>query len=123
MAERLYDEDGPLIAPDLVVAEVSSAAWKRFRRGEIDSVLADGIANRIAHHFNALTPLRELAPSAMTIARALGHSVYDCFYLALAEREDAALVTADRRLLARVGDTPWKARVTSLAEYASKNAR
>ena len=38
----------------------------------------------------------------MDLARRLGHPVYDCVYLALAEREDAAFVTADQRLLRRL---------------------
>jgi predicted nucleic acid-binding protein len=42
-----------------------------------------------------------LLPRAMGLARRLGHPVYDCVYLALAEREDARFVTADQRLLRR----------------------
>ncbi len=38
----------------------------------------------------------------MGVARRLGHPVYDCVYLALAEREHAAFVTADHRLLRRL---------------------
>ncbi len=38
---------------------------------------------------------------AMDVARRLGHPVYDCAYLALAEREHAAFVTANHRLLRR----------------------
>ena len=36
-------------------------------------------------------------------AHELGHPVYDCLYLALAEREQALVVTADRVFAARVG--------------------
>jgi predicted nucleic acid-binding protein len=39
----------------------------------------------------------------------LRHPVYDCFYLALAEREDATLVTADRRLIGRLAGSRWEA--------------
>lgn len=112
-----------LIAPSLIVAEVCSAVWKRFRRGDTTAAQTDLVAATIRQQFDRLVALDLLAPSAMAIARVLGHSIYDCFYLALAEREGADLVTADRRLLAHVDGTPWKARVTSLAEYASKIAR
>ncbi len=44
----------------------------------------------------------------------LRHPVYDCFYLALAEAEEAPLVTADRRLLTRLTGTPWEERAVSL---------
>ena len=40
--------------------------------------------------------------------------MYDCIYLALAERERAILVTADRRFLARVVRRRVKARVIDL---------
>jgi len=38
----------------------------------------------------------------MDVARRLDHPVYDCVYLALAEREHATFVTADSRLLRRL---------------------
>ena len=40
--------------------------------------------------------------NALNVARRLGHPVYDCVYLALAEREHARFVTADHRLLRRL---------------------
>jgi predicted nucleic acid-binding protein len=49
-----------------------------------------------------LSPTGPLLPRAMEVARRLDHPVYDCVYLALAEREHAAFVTADHRLLRRL---------------------
>ena len=49
---------------------------------------------RVAIETFALMPL---LPSAFAIASAAGHSVYDCIFIALAERENCTLVTADRR--------------------------
>jgi predicted nucleic acid-binding protein len=37
---------------------------------------------------------------ALKIAIALKHPIYDCFYLALAERERAPLISADKKLIA-----------------------
>jgi predicted nucleic acid-binding protein len=51
---------------------------------------------------------RAYVPRALTIARALGHPIYDCVYLALAEAENKPLVTADARFLARLVDSPWR---------------
>jgi predicted nucleic acid-binding protein len=42
---------------------------------------------------------RSLLWEAMAIALRRGCSVYDCLYLALADRIDGRLVTADRRLV------------------------
>ena len=49
---------------------------------------------------------------------AISHSVYDCIYLALADREDCRFVTADRRLRNVVASGPWAPSVISLAELA-----
>jgi predicted nucleic acid-binding protein len=44
-----------------------------------------------------------LAQQALELARTLDHPTYDCLYVALALREEATLVTADRRLLRTLG--------------------
>jgi len=41
----------------------------------------------------------KLIASALRLSLSLGHKVPDCLYLALAEREAATLVTADRVLV------------------------
>ena len=41
-----------------------------------------------------------LVQAALALAFELGHKVPDCLYLALAEREGALLVSADRKLVA-----------------------
>ena len=49
------------------------------------------------------------------MAHELGHPVYDCLYLALAEREQALVVTADRVFAARVGGSRWRNLVENLS--------
>ena len=44
-------------------------------------------------------PLDDLREPALEMAIELRHPIYDCFYLALAQRQRCALVTADRRFL------------------------
>ena len=74
------------------------------------------IAAHITQAYDRLTPLSTLAERALAIAGALDHSVYDCFYLALAEVEAGQLVTADRRLLAKVTGTPFADWIRLLGE-------
>ncbi|MDF2781136.1 MAG: PilT protein domain protein, partial [Geminicoccaceae bacterium] len=57
-------------------------------------------------------PTAILASRAMMLALELDHPVYDCFYLALAESEQSAMLTADRRLLARLS----RSNLAALAE-------
>lgn len=98
-AEALYNEPR-LIAPSLIAAEIGSALWKAVRRG-------DATPDHALIAFDAaLLPLHEIMPSedlrlrALEIAIELDYPIYDCFYLALAERERCALVTADKRFVA-----------------------
>ena len=119
MADRVAATDHLLIAPTLVIAEFCNAVWKRLRSGEVVADHAQLVVARLPEFFNSLVEETNLAPMAMTIARALDHPVYDCFYLALAEKEAAALVTADRRLVERVRGTPWGGRVTALDTWDS----
>lgn len=65
-----------------------------------------GAVAQLANLFHALIPLHLLADEAAGTAIALNHPVYDCFYLALARRENAPLITADKRLAAAAQTLP-----------------
>ena len=69
---------------------------------EISPREADAAFELITHSGLDMRSTGPLVPRAMDLARRLDHPVYDCVYLALAEREHAALVTADQRLLRRL---------------------
>ena len=99
LAEALLADD--LIAPDLLYAEVANILWKKQLRGEMDAA-----TTQIGARWLLQVPLQVhdsagLLADALALALQLQHPAYDCFYLALARRVDAPLVTADRRLHAR----------------------
>ena len=99
LAEVLLDDE--LIVPDLLFAEVGNILWKKQLRGEMTDE-----ATRVGARFLLQVPLEvhdsaALLTDALALALRLQHPAYDCFYLALAQRVDAPLVTADRRLHAR----------------------
>ena len=77
------------------------------------------VAERAPSLFAALVAEIDLAKRASEISLDLEHPAYDCFYLALAEREDAMLVTADRRLVERVRGTRWECRAIALDAWAA----
>jgi predicted nucleic acid-binding protein len=108
-ARRLLEPQSHLIAPDLIVAEVANAMWRRTLAGEGHARQASLTAASLPRFFAWLLPLTPLAARAVEIAAELRHPVYDCFYLALAEREEAMLVTADRRLIERLAGSRWEA--------------
>jgi predicted nucleic acid-binding protein len=102
-----------LIAPDLILAELSNALWKKHRRGEIGPEQAR-LALAEVELSVALIPAASLVHRAFAIAMELKHPVYDCYFLALAEQSGCPLLTADRRLLSRCADTPFAACMVEL---------
>lgn len=99
LAEALLDDE--LIVPDLLFAEVGNILWKKQMRGELDAA-----ATRLGTRWLLQAPLlvhdsASLLADALELALRLRHPAYDCFYVALALRVDALLITADRRLHAR----------------------
>ena len=102
------------IAPDLVVAEVLNTIWKNIRLGRIAVEQIELVAAALPMRFSTLVPLTPLAARAGEIAHALDHPIYDAFYIALAERERCAFVTADDRLQRKARGTPFAKFVTPL---------
>lgn len=93
-----------LVAPDLILAEVGNALWRKARLGAVSREDAAEALLEIRRLFTTLTPLDLLHAHALALALRRDHLVYDCFYVALALREGAPLVTADRRLAERFAD-------------------
>ncbi len=88
-----------LAAPAHWLGEAVNAVWAATRRGELTEDEAQERAATLAEAPIAAVPLGQLASAAMAVALRLGITIYDSLYLALAERQDATLVTDDRRLL------------------------
>jgi predicted nucleic acid-binding protein len=92
-------------APDLIVAEVGNVAWKKAILGEVTAEQARFICASLRRYFAVLHRSDALIDRAIDIALQLRHPIYNCLYLACAERAGARLVTADERLLAALGGT------------------
>ena len=101
-ADRIRDGDADVLAPDLLLVEVANALWKKTAAKEISPREADAAFDLVRRSGIDLRATGPLLPRAMDVARRLGHPVYDCVYLALAERERSAFVTADQRLLRKL---------------------
>ena len=103
-----------LTGPSLIHAEVGNALWKRVRTGELTD---DGeISARLADLDHLIRTVDEtpLVPRALQLAINLGHPIYDCIYLALAEAADDNLLTADGRFIRALNGTPYAERVREL---------
>ena len=113
-AEELLRSGHHLIAPDLVIAEITNAAWKFIIFDRMVPESAVSAVREIVKAFEELVPMSALRDRALAIAIELRHPAYDCFYLALAERSTSPLVTADEKLIRRCADTSFEKLVQSL---------
>jgi predicted nucleic acid-binding protein len=114
-ARAVFIAEPVLVAPQLAFLEVFSALWKKMRLGHY---MRDQIGPAMSFVEDGLS---DVVPDAVLFARAsqisldLGHPIYDCMYLALAERSVAPLATADVALsqaAARMGSV--KARLITV---------
>jgi predicted nucleic acid-binding protein len=113
-AEAVLQSDERLIAPDLVMAEITNAAWKL---AVFSGLAPDRVQLRVSaapKAFEEIIPSLELKDRALAIALELRHAAYDCFYLALAEQRSCPIVTADDRLVRRCAGTRFANLVKAL---------
>ena len=102
LAETLLDDE--LVVPDLLFAEVGNILWKKQLRGEMDATAAQVGARWLLQVPLQVQDSASLLAEALALALRLQHPAYDCFYLALAQRIDVPLITADQRLHRRCHD-------------------
>jgi predicted nucleic acid-binding protein len=94
-ASALLRSGIPLIAPDLIFAEVTNALLYQVRnRKDLADRAKDGL-ELLPRWFTEIVPAMSLRARAFDTALKLEHPAYDCFYLALAVARDVKLVTAD----------------------------
>jgi predicted nucleic acid-binding protein len=77
-ALALLERGEPIVAPDLIVAEVCNAAWKSLRRRELSALQFEAVLNDVTQPFSRLVPLDWLIRPAATLTRQLDHPIYDC---------------------------------------------
>jgi len=121
-ARRLVSLAPRFTAPDIMLAEVANVLRKKVRRKEVEArqalVAIDGIRQ--------VVPIFEhsdrIAKRMLELAIELDHHAYDCAYLALGERVDGILVTADRLLVDKLRQSALQIDVCPLGD-ASLMAR
>ena len=123
VAEAICGVGQPLMAPELIVVEVSSALQKKVQRNQISVEHATSALDGLSGFFDDLFQMRALAARALTMASQIAHPVYDCYYVVLAEQIGATVVTADEKLLARLADTEWASSAIHMRDAVSKPRR
>jgi predicted nucleic acid-binding protein len=104
-----------LHAPDVFPIEIAHALTRAERRGVIPQGEAEGLLTDVLSSPPRLHPYLPLLTRAIRISSQRRVGVYDCLYLALAEREHCEFLTADDRLLGALKPTfPFIAPLASL---------
>jgi predicted nucleic acid-binding protein len=88
-----------LIAPDIFPIEVAHALTRAERQGRIPVGDAIVLWSDVMGTLSSFARSRVLLPRAIAISSRFRVGVYDCLYVALAEREGCELVTADAKLV------------------------
>jgi predicted nucleic acid-binding protein len=92
------EKSAQVIAPDLLVAEVSNAVWKYVKAGVIDSEQGSRVLDRAIGLVDTFEPSLGLYREAYALSVDHLHPVYDALYLVLARRYNGALATLDQRM-------------------------
>jgi predicted nucleic acid-binding protein len=98
----------PLQAPTLLLSETANAWWKAWRRGVLERDSYGEAVSSLPGVFDRLLDVESVIVRAAELSAELMHPVYDCIYLAWAEKLEQPLVTADERLLNRLLGTPFE---------------
>ncbi len=106
--ERLAAEDGELLAPRLMMEEVSNAVLSGVRRGRWSGAAADSARMLLRGLPVRLVDEARDLDRAWDLARRYDSSpIYDLLYVALAERRRTRLITADSALRQRLTGVEW----------------
>ena len=102
--QALVPEGVRLSAPAHVLAETGEVISRKMRAGHVDEEQMVLIVGQLETEVELIS-LTGLLDPAIRIALEVGASVYDCLYVAAADRLKSQLLTADRRLVERLSGT------------------
>ena len=104
-----------LLAPDVFSVEIAHALTRAERQKRITAGEAIILWSDVLTTPPQLIRHRPLLPRAIAISSAARIGVYDCLYVALAERENCEFVTADDKLIKNLqGQFPFLVSLASL---------
>jgi predicted nucleic acid-binding protein len=96
--QSLLESSDLVIAPDLLVAEVSNAIWKYVKAGVIDVEEGERALERATGIVDTYETSLILYKESYSLSVSHLHPVYDALYLVLARRHNAVLATLDKRM-------------------------
>jgi predicted nucleic acid-binding protein len=96
----LIASSASVVAPELIVAELANTYWKYLRSGQLSRLQVENGFQQSLALIDDLCPLLPLSKESLELAALTRHPAYDTFYLVLAKRNNAILLTLDKSLMA-----------------------
>ena len=96
--KTLLEQADTVLAPTLYESEVASTLYKYIKSGCIDLQNAKISLVSMLQFVDVYTDTSELSIETLSESVRLNHSAYDLFYLVLARRNGATLLTKDEHL-------------------------
>ncbi|HWE21975.1 MAG TPA: type II toxin-antitoxin system VapC family toxin [Hyphomicrobiaceae bacterium] len=116
-AREIIAQGAELLVPAMFVAEVTTALWGYVRLRQITPAQAEAGLTSILEQISLIEEDADLAGEALSIGSELNHAPYDCFYLVLAMRRTAPLVTVDARFVNKLAGTRYESHVVHLSDW------
>lgn len=117
LAVKVLRSGHALIAPDLIVPEVTNALYFALKdRDDRVERARDGL-EFLPRWFTELVPCASLRSRAIAYALEFGHPAYDCFYLALATMRQVQMVTTDAHFIRKAHAFGHQASVVHLEDW------
>ncbi len=96
--DAVLEESEEVLAPELLLAEIVNSIWKYHEFQQLELTTCVRALDFAVGLVDTLVSCKELYREAFLLSRTTRRPAYDMFYLALASREDAALLTLDSAL-------------------------
>ena len=103
-----------LLCPDVFPIELTHALTRAERQGRVTPDEGSQIFADLIHTLPDVWLSLPLLPRAYEISSQLRMGVYDCLYVALAERKQCELITADAKLAAHKSEFPFIVELSSM---------
>ncbi len=88
-----------VLAPDLFYSEAANVGWKYHQLEDISPEEALRLSETAIQLIDIFFPAEPIWKDALQLGCELGHPVYDCFYLVLTQKQEATLLTKDKKLM------------------------
>jgi predicted nucleic acid-binding protein len=99
LSEGYQNNVHELLSPDVFAVEIAHAITRAERQGRISPAEGARLLTDMLNRLPAVHASLPLLPRAYHISSDARIGVYDCLYVALAEREACELVTSDEKLI------------------------